>query len=49
MKASSTCPIRACTAIEPSDPGIQAARGGDTRRGLLAGDDGTSHRRRPTP
>ena len=47
-EAFRTCPLRACTAIGPSDPGSQAARGDDTRHGLLAGDDGASHRRRPS-
>ena len=47
-EASRTCPLRTCTAIGPSDPGSQAARGDDTRHGLLAGDDGASHCRRPS-
>jgi len=47
-EASRTCPLRTCTAIGPSDPGSQAARGDDTRHSLLAGDDGASHRRRPS-
>jgi len=47
-EASRTCPVRACTAMGPSDLGSQAARGDDTRHGLLAGNDGASHRPRPS-
>jgi len=47
-EAFRTCPLRACTAKGPSDPRSQAARGDDTRNGLLAGDDGASHRCRPS-
>jgi len=35
-EATRTCPLRACTAIGPSDPGSQAVRGDDTRHGFFS-------------